>query len=204
MDELTKKLHLIGSLRTGYILNENQELVAQGYWLNPFKKIGDSSAVYTMRLVNNCTRECLDQLSKGKSLGLLGGLKHARIGIHNLKTTLSNYKDIVMEINHILTRIDNFITRFENELLSKMDSLLKPNADHNLSGMFIKQTPIPSPGSCSSPSTANTPQKTPQRSPPRTPPSSPRSISRRSMLLDRNLSEDTGIALILRRVITGK
>lgn len=208
MDALAKKLYLISSLRTGYILNENHELVTQGYWLNPFKRKENSAIVYTVNYVKNTIEECLEQLSKGKTLGLLGGLKHARTGVHNLKTTLANHKEYVMQITRMLMRIDNFVTRFENELLAKMDFLLKPNAEYSFTGILIRQTPMPSPVSCASPATplsiAGTPQKTPQRTPPRTPPSSPRSISRKSLLLDRTPSEDNGIALILRKVITGK
>lgn len=188
MDQLNRNLYLIGTLRTGYIFNAQLQLVAYGSWLNPFKR-HTMDIVYTLEFVKITVEQCLDQLSRGKSFGLLGALKHARIGIHHLKITLSPHTQYSDELAYLLSRIENYVTRFENELVAKIGNLLEPAAKPNISSALIRQTP----------SSPNSPTSI-AITPPKTPPSSPRSLSRPSLLRER---EPSALALILHSVLTG-
>ena len=134
-----------------------------------------------------------------REIDLLILLKNAKNGINNLKHTYYDDDEMKERINSCVTRIDNVCTRFENRLMTSIEQIsdeLKSRVNvHEYDNLIlVRQTPILTPKTPSTPinllSPKDTPQETPIYTPKDTAPPTPASTPTRDLSPIKNTNEE--------------
>ena len=147
MDEIKKKLILIGSAEPGHTINTKTQTLAyhRNWYTSLVRTISREDALSTLLFIELTIDDTIQNLSS--DFEYLPLLKEAKNGILSLKQTYAHESQIVERIELCIARIDNAIAKFEKQFISAieqmaiMQELLKASEFDNQC-LLVQQTPI--------------------------------------------------------------